>query len=68
MTADIVRTGAERKDHALALLRARHAEVWVASASADGAPHLVPLSRIQVWRSLAEHSRRTVMRAGRWLA
>jgi hypothetical protein len=77
MAADIIRTGPQRKDHVLALLRARPAEVWVASASADGAPHLVPLSL--VWddrqvilsverRSLAEHSDRTIMRAGQWLA
>jgi Pyridoxamine 5'-phosphate oxidase len=156
MAEDTVRTAQERKDHAMALLRAQPAEVWVASASADGAPHLVPLSlvwderqvilsvesrsltarnvtstqrtrlalgttgdvvlidavlaaqvgvteaaaelaeayagqadwdprqeessgagyiylcvapeRIQVWRSLAEHSGRTIMRAGQWLA
>jgi hypothetical protein len=156
MAADVIRTGPQRKDHVLALLRGRPAEVWVASASADGAPHLVPLSlvwderqvilsverrsltarnmaatqrarlalgttgdvvlidavlatevgtaeaadslaetyagqadwdprredsdgagyvylclapeRIQVWRSLAEHSGRTIMRAGQWLA
>jgi hypothetical protein len=154
MTAETIRSGPERQDHVLALLRAQHAEVWVASASADGAPHLVPLSlawderqvilsverrsltarnltsaqrarlalgttgdvvlidavlaaqvdvteagaelteayagqadwdprqeegggagyvylcltpeRIQVWRSLAEHSGRTIMRAGQW--
>jgi general stress protein 26 len=39
-----VRTGPERKAHALARLAARHAEGWVASASASGVPHLVPLS------------------------
>lgn len=39
-----VRTGPERKAHALARLAARHAEVWVASASTSGVPHLVPLS------------------------
>lgn len=44
MRAFAVRTGAERKAHALARLRAGQAEVWVASASASGVPHLVPLS------------------------
>ena len=39
-----IRTAGERKADALARLRARHAETWVASASPAGAPHLVPLS------------------------
>jgi hypothetical protein len=44
MRTDSVRSGPERKAHALAKLRARHAEAWVASASGRGTPHLVPLS------------------------
>lgn len=44
MRAFAVRTGAERKADALARLRAGQAEVWVASASVSGVPHLVPLS------------------------
>lgn len=44
MQSSIVRTGRERKADALARLQARHAEVWVASASSSGIPHLVPLS------------------------
>ena len=44
MQADAARSGPERKAHALAKLQARHAEAWVASASASGTPHLVPLS------------------------
>jgi hypothetical protein len=38
------RTPHQRKADALALLAARHADLWVASASADGVAHLVPLS------------------------
>lgn len=34
----------QRKAAALALLTARHADLWVASASANGGAHLVPLS------------------------
>jgi general stress protein 26 len=44
MRADTVRTGPERKAHALAKLQARYAEAWVASASTSGNPHMVPLS------------------------
>ena len=40
----IPRTGPERKAHALDVLRLRHADAWVASASAEGVAHLVPLS------------------------
>ena len=45
-------------------------DVWVASASADGAPYLVPLSsprRIQAWREVNELPDRELMRDGRWL-
>ncbi|MGH9246670.1 MAG: pyridoxamine 5'-phosphate oxidase family protein [Acidimicrobiales bacterium] len=38
------RTGEERKADALEKLGERHADVWVASASSSGSPHLVPLS------------------------
>jgi hypothetical protein len=38
------RTRAQRKADALAVLGAAEADVWVASASAEGAPYLVPLS------------------------
>ncbi|HZJ27582.1 MAG TPA: pyridoxamine 5'-phosphate oxidase family protein [Acidimicrobiia bacterium] len=38
------RTGAQRKVDVLAKLAARHADVWVASASETGRAHLVPLS------------------------
>ena len=38
------RTGAQRVADARTILEAQHADVWVASASADGTPHLVPLS------------------------
>jgi len=34
----------QRKADALALLTARHADLWMASASASGVAHLVPLS------------------------
>jgi len=44
MHANAVRTDSERKAYVQAKLRARHAEVWVASASSSGVPHLVPLS------------------------
>jgi len=55
-------------------------DVWVASASADGAPYLVPLSfdwdgeallmaaaprRIQAWREVNEMPDRELMRDGR---
>lgn len=38
------RSGAERKADVLAKLEAQSADVWVATASADGVAHLVPLS------------------------
>jgi hypothetical protein len=38
------RPGEQRKDDALAILGTRHADVWVATASPDGEPYLVPLS------------------------
>jgi hypothetical protein len=38
------RSTAQRVADAQAMLEAKHADVWVASASADGAAHLVPLS------------------------
>ncbi len=38
------RTGAERKAGVLARLEAHEADVWVATASANGVAHLVPLS------------------------
>jgi hypothetical protein len=38
------RSGARRRLDALNALGARHADVWVASASAGGRAHLVPLS------------------------
>ena len=38
------RTRAQRKADTLAALTAAEADVWVASASADGTPYLVPLS------------------------
>jgi hypothetical protein len=41
---DEPRSSKQRKADALAKLTASHADVWVASASADGAAHLVPLS------------------------
>jgi nitroimidazol reductase NimA-like FMN-containing flavoprotein (pyridoxamine 5'-phosphate oxidase superfamily) len=37
------RSAAERKQHALERLE-REEDAWVASASADGLPHLIPLS------------------------
>ncbi len=49
-------------------------DVWVASASADGAPYLVPLSfdwdgeaLLQAWREVNELPDRELMRDGRWL-
>jgi len=39
-----MRDRAQRKRDALAMLERSGADVWVASASADGAPYLVPLS------------------------
>lgn len=44
MSLPEARTGAERKADVLAKLEARHADLWVASASASGVAHLVPLS------------------------
>jgi len=41
---DAPRTLEQRKADALAMLSAHHADVWVATASAEGAAHLVPLS------------------------
>jgi hypothetical protein len=41
---DPARSTAQRVADARALLEARHADVWVASASVDGKPYLVPLS------------------------
>ncbi len=38
------RDAATRKAHALAMLATPAIDVWVATASADGVPHLVPLS------------------------
>jgi hypothetical protein len=38
------RSPEQRKADALAKLHATHADVWVASSSADGVAHLVPLS------------------------
>ncbi len=38
------RTLAQRRADALAMLRARHSDAWVGTASATGEPHLVPLS------------------------
>ena len=38
------RTGRERQEDALQRLQLQHAHAWVASASADGVAHLVPLS------------------------
>ena len=38
------RPTAQRAADARTTLEAHHADVWVASASSDGAPHLVPLS------------------------
>jgi len=38
------RTPKQRKSDALAMLRARQADLWVASASGSGVAHLVPLS------------------------
>lgn len=38
------RTAAERRDDTMAKLRARHGDVWVATASHSGVEHLVPLS------------------------
>jgi Pyridoxamine 5'-phosphate oxidase len=38
------RTTAQRVADARAILETLHADVWVASASRDGAPHLVPVS------------------------
>jgi hypothetical protein len=42
--ADAPRPGAQRVRDARAILAARHADVWVASASPAGEPYLVPLS------------------------
>jgi general stress protein 26 len=58
MRADSARTGPDRKAHALAKLQARYAEAWVASASAAGAPHMVPLS-------VAWDGRTMILSAGR---
>jgi hypothetical protein len=44
VSALAARTSEERKAHALTALSTRYVEVWVASASLDGVPHLVPLS------------------------
>ena len=44
MAIDIPRDRATRKADALALLATPATDVWVATASAAGAPHLVPLS------------------------
>lgn len=41
-----VRTRAERRAHALAMLQSMNAEAWVASASPSGERHLVPLSTV----------------------
>jgi hypothetical protein len=38
------RTGGQRQADTLAKLEAIHADVWVATASADGTAHLIPLS------------------------
>ena len=38
------RTTAQRVADARTILEEHHADVWVASASRDGSPHLVPLS------------------------
>jgi hypothetical protein len=38
------RSGEQRVRDAIAILEARHADVWVASASPEGEAHLVPLS------------------------
>ena len=38
------RTYEERRSHALKLLKAPEADAWVATASADGVTHMVPLS------------------------
>lgn len=40
----VPRTRAQRRSDALATLAATHADVWVASASKNDIPHLVPLS------------------------
>jgi hypothetical protein len=48
------RTGLQRKADVLEKLQARHADVWVASASEAGAAHLVPLS-------LAWHEERVML-------
>ncbi len=42
--AEPARRGEQRKTDTLAILEAQHADVWVATASPDGVPHLVPLS------------------------
>ena len=46
MTTDLAppRPAAERRRDAISRLEAREADVWVATASADGSVHLVPLS------------------------
>lgn len=41
---DAPRSAAQRKQDVLAKLAAHEADVWVATASADGQAHLVPLS------------------------
>lgn len=41
---DSVRTPAQRKADALAMLSGRRPDLWIATASPDGAPHLVPIS------------------------
>ncbi|MGH3169346.1 MAG: hypothetical protein ACRDN0_26125 [Trebonia sp.] len=70
MASPNVRTSHERKADVLARIHARHAETWVASASASGVPHLVCLrpERVQAWQHVSEHPGRTIMREGRWVA
>lgn len=43
-TMDLPRSLEQRVSDARSKLEARHADAWVASASASGTPHLVPLS------------------------
>ena len=66
-----------RAADSLAVLAAPVADVWVATASSEVRPHLVPLSlawveelrpvRVQAWREADEIAGRDLIRDGRWL-
>lgn len=61
----------QRKEDALALLGRQRSDVWVASASSDGLPHLVPLSlgwdgaRVSVVTERESVTARNLMSSGR---